>query len=127
MKFRLILPMLLSCYLFSNSCAKDSTSKTNSESYKRTAELSLKNAETIFDYAYPLVLMRISQDLMFTVPFRDESHPNEFIMLKNLAKPENKAVVLGNRNTLYCVGWIDLSKGPVVFEIPNMGKSQKFQ
>ena len=47
---------------------------------------------------------------MFTVPFRDESHPNEFIMFKNLAKPENKAVVLGNRNTLYCVGWIDLSK-----------------
>ena len=84
--------------------------------------LSYQDAETIFDYAYPLVLMRISQDLMFTVPFRDKSHPNKFIMFKELAKPENKAVVLGNRNTLYCVGWIDLSKGPVVFEFPNMGK-----
>ncbi|MEM7002685.1 MAG: DUF1254 domain-containing protein, partial [Pseudomonadota bacterium] len=27
-----------------------------------------------------------------------------------------------NRNTLYCVGWVDLSQGPVVFEIPDMGE-----
>lgn len=68
-----------------------------------TSKLSTADAEKIFDYSYPLVLMRISQDLMFTVPFRDKSHPNKFIMFKELAKPENKAVVLGNRNTLYCV------------------------
>ena len=43
-------------------------------------------------------------------------------MIKKLATPDFKAVVLRNRNTLYCTpGWMDLSKGPVVFEIPDMG------
>lgn len=89
--------------------------------YQQDAAITGHEAETIFDFAYPLVLMQITQDLMFTVPFRDQSHPNRFIMFSELAKPENKAVVLGNRNTLYCVGWVDLSKGPVLFEIPDMG------
>jgi hypothetical protein len=89
--------------------------------YLPDAPISGAEAEEIFDYAYPLVLMQVTQDLMFTVPFRPESHPNQFIMFDELAKPKNQAVVLGNRNTLYCVGWVDLSKGPVVFEIPDMG------
>ena len=89
--------------------------------YLSDATITGLEAERIYDYAYPLVLMQITQDLMFTVPFRDKSHPNKFIMFNELAKPENRAVVLGNRNTLYCVGWVDLSKGPVVFEIPDMG------
>lgn len=79
-------------------------------------------AQQIYDYAYPLVIMKISQDLMFTVPIRERSVPNHFIHFKRLAMPQNRAVVLGNRNTLYSVGWIDLSKGPVVFEIPDMGE-----
>ena len=58
---------------------------------------------------------------MFTVPSRPGGHPNHFIMFNKLAQPENTAVVLGNRNTLYCVGWIDLSKGPVLFEFSRHG------
>lgn len=85
------------------------------------ADLSLDDAEAIFDYAYPLVIMKISQDLMLTVPLRPRTTPNHFIHFKRLAQPEQRAVVLGNRNTLYSVGWLDLSKGPVVFEIPDMG------
>lgn len=91
------------------------------QSYVGGAPISGEEAEQIFDYAYPLVLMQVTQDLMFSVPFRERSHPNNFIMFDELAKPKNQAVVLGNRNTLYCVGWVDLSKGPVVFEIPDMG------
>lgn len=83
--------------------------------------LTQAQAETIFDYAYPLVVMKKSQDVMFTVPFRERSVPNHFIHFKRLAQPHNRAVVLGNRNTLYSVGWVDLSKGPVVFEVPDMG------
>jgi|TARA_B110000879_G_scaffold151501_1_gene196179 hypothetical protein len=105
--------LLTSCDFFTDSTPK---------SYNSDAVISGQESELIFDYAYPLVLMQITQDLMFTVPFRDKSHPNQFIMFNELAKPKNQAVVLGNRNTLYCVGWVDLEKGPVVFEIPNMGK-----
>ena len=79
------------------------------------------DAEAIFDYAYPLVIMKISQDLMLTVPLRPRTDPNHFIHFRRLAQPEQRAVVLGNRNTLYSVGWLDLSQGPVVFEIPDMG------
>ena len=87
-------------------------------------EVSLQStaeAEAIFDYAYPLVIMKISQDLMLTVPIRPRTTPNHFIHFRRLAQPEQRAVVLGNRNTLYSVGWLDLSQGPVVFEIPDMG------
>lgn len=85
------------------------------------APITQAEAEAIYDYAYPLVIMKLSQDVMFTVPFRARSGPNHFIHFKQLAQPEQRAVVLGNRNTLYSVGWIDLSQGPVVFEIPDMG------
>ena len=83
-------------------------------------KLSLKSAEAFYDYAYPMVMMKISQDLMLTSPLRQNQNTNQFIMFKQLAQPENTAVVLGNRNTLYCVAWIDLSDGPVLFEIPKM-------
>ena len=85
------------------------------------AVISQSDAEAIFDYAYPLVIMKISQDLMLTVPLRPRTDPNHFIHFRRLAQPEQRAVVLGNRNTLYSVGWLDLSQGPVVFEIPDMG------
>lgn len=84
------------------------------------ADISIADAEAIFDYAYPLVIMKISQDLMLTVPIRPRTTPNHFIHFRRLAQPEQRAVVLGNRNTLYSVGWLDLSQGPVVFEIPDM-------
>lgn len=84
--------------------------------------ITANQAEAIFDYAYPLVIMKISQDMMFTVPFRPNSRPNQLILFKRLAMPQNRAVVLGNRNTLYSVGWVDVSKGPVIFEIPDMGE-----
>lgn len=84
--------------------------------------LTQEQSEDLYDYAYPLVMMQISQDAMLTSPLRKGDKPNKFIMFKKLAQPENTAVVLGNRNTLYCVGWVDLSQGPVLFEIPNMNK-----
>lgn len=108
----LIAVLLFNCNPKSEQATEDKTDAT---------AFTVDKAEQIFDFAYPLVIMKLSQDLMLNNPLRDKSVPNEFIMFKELAKPENKAVVLGNRNTLYCVGWVDLSKGPVVFDIPDMG------
>lgn len=102
-------------------CSKQ-TSQPIPEPTNPTAAVTVAEAEAIYDYAYPLVIMKISQDMMFTAPFRAASHANHFIHFKRLAMPKNRAVVLGNRNTLYSVGWVDLSKGPVRFEIPNMGE-----
>ena len=104
-------------------CGQSQQAASESAAPKQsTALLTTAETEAIFDYAYPLVIMKISQDMMFTVPFRPASHPNHFIHFKRLAMPKNRAVVLGNRNTLYSVGWVDLSKGPVRFEIPDMGE-----
>lgn len=89
---------------------------------KPMSTISVKDAETAFDYAYPLVIMEISQDLMLVNPMRPSQKPNQLILFKQLAQPQNRAVVLGNRNTLYTVGWIDLSKGPVIFTFPDMGE-----
>ncbi len=104
-----------------SSCVKDQTKDMSKKQDIETYSITEKNAEALYDYAYPLVLMKITQDMIFTAPFRDSTHPNEFLMIKKLATPDFKAVVLPNRNTLYCSGWMDLSKGPVVFEIPDMG------
>jgi hypothetical protein len=101
-----------------SSCQEGNKSTKNSSEFV----LSESQAKKLFDYSYPLVIMKISKDVMLFNPMREHSTPNHFIMFDNLAEPKNKAVVLGNRNTLYCVGWLDLSKGPVLFEIPDMGK-----
>ena len=45
MKLKILLPVLLATYLITNSCAKDSTSTKESESYKKTTQLSLKDSE----------------------------------------------------------------------------------
>ena len=104
------------------ACGEDAATQiSNQTETDPTPVLTPDEAQAIYDYAYPLVIMKISQDLMFTVPFRPPSHPNQFILFKRLAMPQNRAVVLGKRNTLYSVGWVDLSKGPVLFEIPDMG------
>lgn len=89
---------------------------------QETQNINQKQSEALYEYAYPLVMMKISQDAMLTSPLRKGDQLNQFIMFKKLAQPENTAVVLGNRNTLYCVGWVDLSEGPVLFEIPDMEK-----
>jgi len=104
---------------------EDNDPQTEHPQTKKTSkdiEISAKQAEALYDFAYPLVMMKISQDAMLSSPLRKDDHLNQFIMFKKLAQPENTAVVLGNRNTLYCVGWVDLSQGPVLFEIPNMNK-----
>lgn len=78
-------------------------------------------AQTLADYAYPLVIMKISRDLMVNSSLRQKTTDNHLILFTQLAQPENTAVVLGNRDTLYTVAWIDLSKGPVAFSTPDMG------
>ena len=88
-----------------SSCASATLSNAAAIEDRQSA-ISEAEAQQIFDYAYPLVIMKISQDLMLTVPFRERSVPNHFIHFKQLAMPQNRAVVLGNRNTLYSVGWI---------------------
>jgi len=105
-----------------SACDEPPSTPASSET---ATPISIADAEAIYDYTYPLVIMKLSQDVMFTVPFRARSVPNHFIHFKQLALPENKAVVLGNRNTLYSVGWVDLGKGPVVFEIPDRPRSAK--
>lgn len=119
MKILHIVGVIVAC-LFIQACSpKTETSYTEQDF--ANAPISLAQAEQIFDYAYPQVIMKISQDVMQTVPFRQKVGLNHFIHFDHLAGPKQRAVVLANRNTLYSVGWVDLSQGPVIFETPDMG------
>ena len=124
MKFFTFVTMVM-VSVFTTACDSGHSSSNpqapENDKQEITQPISVSDAEAIFDYAYPLVIMKISQDLMQTVPIRPRTTPNHFIHFRRLAQPEQRAVVLGNRNTLYSVGWLDLSKGPVVFTIPDMG------
>ena len=66
------------------SCTKDNTNNLASKKMIQTYTLSESDAEKIYDYAYPMVLMKITQDMIFTAPFRDKTHPNQFLMIKKM-------------------------------------------
>lgn len=117
---------ILGVALVFTACQPLATSgATKPQSQKGTTspqQLDYQQAEAIYDYVYPLVIMKISQDLMLSAPIRHGATPNHFLHFPQLAQPKHRAVVLANRNTLYSVGWVDLSKGPVLFDIPDMGE-----
>ena len=46
-------------------------------------------AQTLTDYAYPLVIMKISRDLMLNSALRPRTPDNHLILFKQLAQPEN--------------------------------------
>ncbi|NNE56708.1 MAG: DUF1254 domain-containing protein [Hellea sp.] len=118
--FRLLTILFSAVLLVACGETKQASEPVETESLA-PAPITIPQAEQIFDYAYPLVIMKISQDVMFTVPFGDKGTINDFMHFKRIAGPKERAVVLANRNTHYSVGWVDLSEGPVLFEIPDMG------
>lgn len=64
-------------------------------------------------YGFPLVLMDATKE------FSD--FQNAFKSERTFPDPSFKLVVSPNADTLYSQAWLDLSKGPIVFHIPDMG------
>ena len=76
-------------------------------------------------YAYPIVTMDLTKQMMTNVvkPNNTEQAPiNQFANLREYPHPDSKIVTAPNSDTLYSTSWLDLSKGPLVIHVPNMGE-----
>lgn len=65
-------------------------------------------------YGYPLVVMEQTKEAILTT----RAPINQFYYSTTLATPEYRDIVTPNSNTLYFTSWLDLSKGPVVLNVP---------
>src|SRR5690606_13655433 len=75
-----------------------------------------------FIYGYPLVTMERTRQLqsLVKVPHGSVSTvSNELIYYDQLLTPDDKDVVSPNVDTLYCTAWLDLTRGPVVLNVPD--------
>lgn len=74
-------------------------------------------AEELYTFAYPLVLMDVTREVMTShVPMNTFHHMREF------PDPTFKEVVSPNADTLYSTAWLDLSREPMVLSLPDTGK-----
>lgn len=72
-------------------------------------------------YAYPLVLMGVTEEVMTNVSAVDESHApvNQFANIYTFPAPEFKEVIRPNVDTLYSSAWLNLEKEPIILSIPD--------
>jgi hypothetical protein len=74
-------------------------------------------------FGYPLVLMDVTRQVATSVSHVTESRApiNQFVHMRAFADPTFTDVVSPNADTLYSTAWLDLSSGPMVLSVPEMG------
>lgn len=82
-----------------------------------------EDARDGYIYAYPLVLMNTTKDLLTATPRLTETKAplNQFLHMREFPDPSFTEVVSPNADTLYSQAWLDLSKEPIVLSVPDMG------
>src|SRR5262245_2521551 len=94
----------------------------------QAAPIATSDAEQIaaaaYVYAYPLVLMDITRQVMTSVPkpMTRRAPINQFSDSREFPDPTFTDVVSPNADTLYSSGWLDLTREPMVLKLPNTGK-----
>lgn len=79
----------------------------------------------VYTYAYPLVLMDVTQRQATNVPNATavsmRAPVNQFAHFRSYPDANAKDVVRFNFDTLYSFAWLDLSQGPVILTVPDTG------
>src|SRR5262249_37851482 len=73
-------------------------------------------------FGYPLVTMEMTRRVMTNVAAPDGklAPMGQFARMRSYPTPEDKEVTAPNADTLYTVGWVDVSKEPWILSIPDM-------
>ena len=71
-------------------------------------------AREVYVYAYPLVLMDVTREVMTA-----KTPANTFQHKRTFPDPSFTDVVSPNADTLYSTAWLDLSNGPVMLSVPD--------
>ncbi len=90
---------------------------------KPTRDEAARLAAESFIYGYPLVLMDISRQVMTAAPRPEvgRAPANQFNDSHEFPDPSFTDVVSPNADTLYSMAWLDLSKEPIVLDLPDVG------
>ena len=75
-----------------------------------------------YTYLYPLVTMEVTRRQLANIPPGTREGfgpPNQFHHLRTFPDADFRAVVRPNFDTLYSLAWLDLTRGPVIVEVPD--------
>lgn len=98
-------------------------SKQDSGAAKPGLEEAVSAATDAYVYGYPLITMDMTRKRLTNVIQPDASHApmGQLLRLRTYPPVDNHAVTAPNADTLYTMAWLDLSKEPYIFGIPDMG------
>ena len=101
------------------SCQQDQGKKSQAPG----VEQAVSDATDVYIYGYPLVTMDMTRKFMTNYATIQGSRGpmGQIIRLRNYPAVDDHAVTAPNADTLYTTAWIDVSKEPWVFGIPDMG------
>lgn len=78
--------------------------------------------ETFLAFFPVYEMARLRQQALSATPGRRQNALNQFGHARKLLDHRDRNVTAPNNDTLYSSAWLDLSQGPVVVEVPDMGK-----
>ena len=90
---------------------------------KAGLEEALSIATEAYIYGYPLVTMDMTRKQFSNVSVPDAAHApmGQILKLRTYPPVDNHSVTAPNADTLYTLSWIDVSKEPWIYGIPDMG------
>ncbi|MFO0844220.1 MAG: DUF1254 domain-containing protein [Gemmataceae bacterium] len=80
-------------------------------------------ATEAYVYGYPLVTMEYTRRVMTNAASPRGTHApmGQFVRMREYPNAKFRDVTAPNADTLYSTAWLDLSKGPYVLSLPDMG------
>ncbi len=113
----LALPVILSLLLA--SCSQKSAEPAKNPGLEEAVGI----ATDAYIYGYPLVTMDMTRRQLTNVSVPDAAHApmGQVLRLRTYPAVDNHVVTAPNADTLYTMAWLDVSKEPWVFSIPDMG------
>jgi hypothetical protein len=111
--------VFLSVLLVLAGCQQEPASKSPAPG----VEQAVSDAIDVYIYGYPLVTMDMTRKFLTNyATVQDSRGPmGQIIKLRNYPAVDDHAVTAPNADTLYTTAWLDVSKEPWVFSVPDMG------
>jgi len=120
---RKFLLLFLSVALVFAMAACSSSDNTSTTTKAPGTEQAVADAVDVYVYGYPLVTMDMTRRFMTNVATADPLHApmGQILRARTYPAPDYHAVTAPNADTLYTTAWIDVSQGPWVLSVPDMG------
>jgi hypothetical protein len=122
MKTKLVLFFVILTFTLATIACSDSGTKPATSGQPGT-EQAVKDAIDVYIYGYPLVTVDMTRRQLTNVAAPDGTHApmGQLIKFRTYPPADMHTVTAPNADTLYETGFVDVSKEPWVFGIPDMG------